>query len=71
MSLALKVHKRETFVGSDFDYCTFLHSICLNIKVLDEKKIDLSIIQEDTIFPRILSILRSELSLYSVCEELS
>ncbi len=49
----------------------FLDSICLNIKVLEEKKIDLVIIQEDTFFPRILSIRWTELILYSVCGELS
>ncbi len=31
---SLKVHKRETFVDCDVEFCTFLHSICLNIKVL-------------------------------------
>jgi hypothetical protein len=45
---SLKVHKRETFVGSDFEFCTFLHfAICLNIKVVKEKKFGLAIIQED------------------------
>ncbi len=29
----LKVHQRETFVGSDLEFCNFLDSICLNIKV--------------------------------------
>ncbi len=31
--LILKVHKREIFVGSDFEFWTFLHSICLNLLV--------------------------------------
>ncbi len=43
-------------------FCTFLHSSCLNIKVLYNKKFDLAIIQEDTIFLRILSRVYAELS---------
>ncbi len=70
-SYVLKVHKRETFVGSDFEFCTFLHSVCLTIKVFLRKTFNLTIVQEAIIFPRILSTLMTELSLYSVCAELS
>ncbi len=45
---------------------------CINMfkyKSFVRKKWDLAIIQEDTIFARILSISRTELSLYSVCTE--
>jgi hypothetical protein len=55
LSLALipffKVHKRQTLVGS----VLYLHSICLK-KFCKTKKFDLAIIQEDIIFPCILSI---------------
>jgi hypothetical protein len=38
LELIVKVHKRETFVGSDFEFSAyFLHSICLNIKVNKKK----------------------------------
>jgi hypothetical protein len=54
-SIILKLHKRETFFGSDFELYYFFGFNMFNIKVLYEKN-DLAIIQVDTIFPRILSI---------------
>jgi hypothetical protein len=36
-TIPLKVHRLVTFVGSAFEFCTFLHSICLNIKAFSEK----------------------------------
>jgi hypothetical protein len=34
-SYHLKGHKREeTFVGSDFKFCTFFHFMCLKINVM-------------------------------------
>ncbi len=54
--MVLKVHKNDNFFGSDFEFFTIFAFTCLNIKILWEKKFDLAIIQEDTIFPHILSI---------------
>jgi hypothetical protein len=51
--MSFKVHKRENFLAPILNSLLFLHSICLNIKVLYEKKFDLAINQDDTIFPRI------------------
>ncbi len=46
----------------------FRYHLPLKVK---EKKFDLAIFQVDTIFPRILTICRTELSLYSVLSELN
>jgi hypothetical protein len=47
-------HKHETFVGFDFEFVLFCIQYGKIIKFC-KKKIDLAIIQEDTIFPRIRS----------------
>ncbi len=65
-TVSLKVYKRETFVGSDFELFTIfafnmLKNLFKNLSFV-RKQIFLAIIQEDTKI--------SELSLNSVCAEL-
>jgi hypothetical protein len=43
----------DVLLAPILNFVIFLDSICLNIKVLLERKIDSAIIQEVTIFPRI------------------
>ncbi len=57
--IALKLHKRENFLASDFEYSTFSY-LCINSKVLQKKCFDWALIGEDTIVLRTLSIRRTK-----------
>jgi hypothetical protein len=60
----LKVHKRKNFLGSDFEFCTFLLLLMLKYYSFAKQIFDRAIIKEDTIVPLILRLSRIDFSLY-------
>jgi hypothetical protein len=61
IGLALKVHKRDNFFGSDFEISTFfIVGYAKILKFFKIKCFDWASIKKDTIFLRILSIRRTK-----------
>ncbi len=62
MSVEIKVHKRDNFFGSDFEFFTFLWLVIPNYYFLENIFCHWTNIGEATIIPRILSICRKRFS---------